>query len=95
MIPDEFVRLAESLAQTARETAGRATTDPEVEIKTDGSPVTTMDRAVEAALRRIIGQRQPAHGIVGSVSPPLPPTRCESAPNAPTIRSTTGPPTGR
>ena len=65
MIPDEFVRLAETLAQAARETARRATTDPEVEIKSDGSPVTTMDRAVEAALRRIIEQRQPAHGIVG------------------------------
>ena len=49
MIPDEFVRLAETLAQAARETARRAATDPEVEIKTDGSPVTTMDRAVEAA----------------------------------------------
>lgn len=65
MIPDEFVRLAETLAQTARETARRATADPEVEIKSDGSPVTTTDRAVEAALRRIIEQRQPAHGIVG------------------------------
>ena len=65
MIPEEFVRLAETLAQTARETARRATDDPEVEIKTDGSPVTTMDRVVEAALRRIIGQRQPAHGILG------------------------------
>ena len=40
MIPDEFVRLAETLAKAARETARRATTDPEVEIKTDGSPVT-------------------------------------------------------
>lgn len=65
MIPDDYVRLAASLAQTARETARRATTDPEIEIKSDGSPVTAMDRMIEAALRRVIEQRQPAHGIVG------------------------------
>ena len=65
MVPDEFVRLAETLAHTARETARRATTDPHVEIKADGSPVTTTDRAVEAALRRTIEQCQPAHGVVG------------------------------
>ena len=65
MIPDDYVRLAESLAQTARETARRATADPEVDIKADGSPVTAMDRAVEAALRRIIERRQPTHGILG------------------------------
>lgn len=65
MIPDEFVQLAETLALTARETAQSITSDPEVDIKADGSPVTTMDRAVEAALRRIIEQRQPTHGILG------------------------------
>lgn len=65
MIPDEFVRLAESLAETARETAQRTTNEPEVEIKADGTPVTTLDRAVEAALRRIIERHQPGHGIIG------------------------------
>ena len=65
MIPDEFVRLAETLAQTARETAQGTADEPEVEIKADGTPVTPLDRAVESALRRIIEARQPAHGIVG------------------------------
>ena len=65
MIPEELVRLAETLAQTARETARRTTTEPEVEIKADGTPVTTLDRAIEAALRRVIERQQPGHGIVG------------------------------
>ena len=65
MIPDEFVRLAESLADTAREVARRTSNEPQVEIKADGTPVTTLDRAVEAELRRVIGRQQPGHGIVG------------------------------
>ena len=65
MIPDEFVGLAEMLAETARETARRTSTDPEVHIKADGTPVTTVDRAVEAALRRVIEREQPEHGILG------------------------------
>ena len=64
-IPDEFVRLAEALAGTARETARRISNEPEVEIKADGTPVTTLDRAVEAALRRVIERDQAGHGIVG------------------------------
>ena len=65
MIPDEFVVLAESLAEQARETARRISGEPEVEIKSDGTPVTTVDRAVEAALRRDIERQQPEHGILG------------------------------
>ena len=65
MIPDEFIRLAETLAGAARETAQRISNAPEVEIKGDGTPVTVLDRAVEAALRRIIKQEQPGHGIIG------------------------------
>ena len=65
MIPDAFVGLAEVLAETARETARRTSTEPEVHIKADGTPVTTMDRAVEAALRRVIEREQPGHGIIG------------------------------
>ena len=64
MIPDQFVQLAETLAAQARETAQRTSNEPEVEIKADGTPVTTLDRAVEAALRRVIAQ-QPGHGIIG------------------------------
>ena len=58
MIPDEFVRLAESLAERARETAQRTSNELGVEIKTDGTPVTTLDRGVEAALRCVIEQQQ-------------------------------------
>ena len=65
MIPDEFVGLAEVLAETARETARRTSTEPEAHIKADGTPVTAMDRAVEAALRRVIEREQPGHGILG------------------------------
>ena len=65
MIPDQFVQLAETLAAQARETAQRTSNEPEVEIKADGTPVTTLDRAVEAALRRVIAQQQPGHGIIG------------------------------
>ena len=65
MIPDDLVVLAEALAETARATAQRISSEPEVEIKADGTPVTTVDRAVEAALRRVIERRQPGHGILG------------------------------
>lgn len=65
MIPDEFVRLAETLAALARETSMRTLSEPETEIKADGTPVTSLDRAVEAALRRVIEREQPGHGIVG------------------------------
>ena len=64
MIPEEFVQLAEMLAGTARETVQTTPNGPELEIKADGSPVTTLDRAVEAALRRVIERHQPGHGII-------------------------------
>lgn len=65
MIPDEYVRMAETLAELARETARQASSEPEIEIKSDGTPVTAVDRAVEAALRRVIERELPWHGIVG------------------------------
>ena len=37
----------------------------DVETKADGTPVTIADRAVEAELRRRIGERFPAHSILG------------------------------
>ena len=43
---------------------------PEVEIKSDGSPVTTIDKAVEAAVRAEILRAYPAHGIHGEEFPP-------------------------
>ena len=65
VVPDEFVRLAESLADRVREVARLASLEPEVEIKSDGTPVTTLDREVEAELRRVIEREQPGHGIIG------------------------------
>ena len=66
MVPDDYVDLAEALAATARETARRlAAHEPRFEIKADGTPVTPLDRAVEAALRRLVEERQPGHGIIG------------------------------
>ena len=41
MIPEAYVRLAETLAERARETAKRFSNEPEIEIKADGTPVTT------------------------------------------------------
>jgi inositol-phosphate phosphatase / L-galactose 1-phosphate phosphatase / histidinol-phosphatase len=35
------------------------------EVKSDGSPVTVADRAIESAMRRAIRRRFPAHGIAG------------------------------
>ena len=59
-----FVQLAEILTGTARETVQTTPNGLELEIKADGSPVTTLDRAVEAALRHVIERRQPGHGII-------------------------------
>lgn len=49
MIPDEYVRLAETLVAAAREAAQRTSNGPGVEIKADGTPVTVLDRAVTRA----------------------------------------------
>lgn len=65
MIPDEYVRLASTLAETAQATVLRASLEPDIDIKPDGTPVTALDRAVEAALRGVIERQQPGHGIVG------------------------------
>ncbi len=37
----------------------------ELELKDDGSPVTSADRAAEGAMRRAIGQRFPSHAVLG------------------------------
>ena len=61
-----FVALAERLADTARPIALRHfRAGLAVESKADLSPVTVADRDTEAALRELIEQAYPDHGIVG------------------------------
>lgn len=59
-----FAAFAEHLASVARVTIAEQSRIS-FEIKDDGSPVTEIDRAVEAALRAEINARHPDHGIVG------------------------------
>ncbi len=56
---------AEALARQACQTVLGLEANAATEIKPDGSPVTTVDRAVEAALRQSIENYHPSHGIVG------------------------------
>lgn len=62
----EFTSFANRLADAARaciaEFAGQA---PEPMPKSDGSPVTAVDQAVEDRLRQMIAEAYPDHGIVG------------------------------
>ena len=57
---------AEELADTARQII-RDAVDAGFshELKADGSPVTEVDKAVESALRALIAERHPGHGVVG------------------------------
>jgi len=62
----ELAAFAERLADASREILGPAAAElPQVEIKADASPVTEIDRAIEARLRAMIGERFPAHGLLG------------------------------
>jgi histidinol phosphatase-like enzyme (inositol monophosphatase family) len=64
--PEVFVTLAERLADAAGEIARayfRQTI--EIERKDDESPVTVADREAEAAMRALIAESFPGHGVVG------------------------------
>lgn len=64
--PDSFIETAEILAETARGVIARHFRTPlDVDSKSDESPVTVADRETEAALRRVLAERHPEHGIVG------------------------------
>ncbi len=64
--PEAFVALADRLADAARaEVRPHYRKRHEVEDKADTSPVTAIDRASEAAMRRLIAAEMPAHGVVG------------------------------
>ncbi len=62
---DAFAAVARDLAAIA--IAEFRAHDPDVAVvtKADGSPVTAIDQAVEAAIRRHIEQALPTHGIIG------------------------------
>jgi histidinol phosphatase-like enzyme (inositol monophosphatase family) len=64
--PEVFVTLAERLADAAGAIArGHFRQAIEVERKDDESPVTVADRAAEAAMRRLIAESFPDHGVIG------------------------------
>nr|VFK53600.1 MAG: myo-inositol-1(or 4)-monophosphatase [Candidatus Kentron sp. TUN]VFK55142.1 MAG: myo-inositol-1(or 4)-monophosphatase [Candidatus Kentron sp. TUN] len=61
-----FIALADRLADVAREIILSNYRKPiVVQDKSDHTPVTAVDRAVEAELRRLIGRAYPDHGIIG------------------------------
>jgi histidinol phosphatase-like enzyme (inositol monophosphatase family) len=61
----EFRAFAEELATLASATVRAQIAHPSVEIKTDGSPVTAVDLAVERVLRERIDAAYPQHGMLG------------------------------
>ena len=63
---DTYLSFAESLADSVRPLALKHFRTPlDVMSKLDESPVTIVDRAIEAAMRTSIEARFPSHGIVG------------------------------
>ena len=64
---NELRDFAEKLADAAREivSAYHAKFYTEIETKQDGSPVTVADKECERALRAMIRERFPQHGIIG------------------------------
>ena len=63
---DRYLALAIELADAARAAIRPYFRQPlAVDDKPDRSPVTAADRAAEAAMRQLIAQRFPAHGIIG------------------------------
>lgn len=63
---EEFLAFAHSLADRARLVMAECLSGPiSFETKGDQSPVTVVDQAIERALREMIAQRYPGHGILG------------------------------
>ncbi len=63
---DDLLAFAEQLADAARPIAMQHFRSPlQIETKSDLSPVTIADRAIEAEMRRMISQRFPEHSIYG------------------------------
>ena len=70
LCPAELVAFAHTLGDTACDLLRQFARGPvAVETKSDGTPVTEVDRAVEAAVRTQIHHHFPAHGIIGEEFP--------------------------
>jgi inositol-phosphate phosphatase/L-galactose 1-phosphate phosphatase/histidinol-phosphatase len=67
--PETFLPLAERLADASAEIVRRYfradASDLKIEAKADESPVTVADRSAEAAMRALIEEAYPEHGIFG------------------------------
>ncbi len=67
---DELVSFSTELAELSRSIIrSHPILDVNYEIKTDGSPVTSVDREVEQKLRERIDDRYPNHGVFGEEFP--------------------------
>jgi histidinol phosphatase-like enzyme (inositol monophosphatase family) len=65
-LTDELVAFAEFLADEARGILRAADAAPsDIQYKSDASPVTDLDRRIEAHIRTFIDDRYPEHGILG------------------------------
>jgi inositol-phosphate phosphatase/L-galactose 1-phosphate phosphatase/histidinol-phosphatase len=65
-VPAELVALAQRLADAARPIAARYfRTGLIVDDKSDSSPVTIADREAETAMRALLGEHVPDHGVFG------------------------------
>ncbi|MEM7171645.1 MAG: inositol monophosphatase family protein [Pseudomonadota bacterium] len=64
-ISEDLKEFAEELAKEAQDTVKSVIAEASITIKSDGSPVTSVDLAVESALRQRIEESYPAHGILG------------------------------
>eukprot|EP00898_Chlorokybus_atmophyticus_P005362 jgi/Chlat1/5827/Chrsp4S06353 len=66
VVPEEFVQLANRLADAAGEIITQYFRLPiNIEDKADFSPVTVADRAAERAMRQLINEAFPSHGVFG------------------------------
>jgi inositol-phosphate phosphatase/L-galactose 1-phosphate phosphatase/histidinol-phosphatase len=69
-VPHELLAFAHSLGDTACDLLRQFARGPvQVDTKSDGSPVTDVDRAVETAIRAQIHHHFPAHGVIGEEFP--------------------------
>lgn len=65
-VPEEFLEVAGALADAASGvTRAWFRGDFRIDDKADDSPVTVADREAEQAMRAILAERLPAHGIIG------------------------------